>query len=165
MTELASHLSRRRFARSLAAAAVVAALPGGDLIRPASAARTWCRMDPEFRINGKLGRVYLSAPQQINDLVTGPSQVVISVPKHAATEFLTADEGFGKLGYDVRFEEDESLKSKSKSDEVEIQIWVPADAGLTVLAEYVHPQANSGKKFVDHKRSKTNTWIRVKGKL
>src|SRR5215211_6698029 len=95
--------TRREMLRLFAGGA--AALGGAAVFgwRDASAARVWCQKDPAFLINGRLLHVYVSGSNQLDEAVTGPTEVVLEIPYQGVeANFIWADEGFGGLGYDVR---------------------------------------------------------------
>jgi hypothetical protein len=159
-------LSRRRAAKLIAGAAL-AAVPMAGLARDASAGRAWCRMDPEFDINGEILHVYLSADERINKHVSGPSIVTLFVPNSANARFIWADEGFGGLGYDVRIEYVDWLDIDPDSGKVSIEVetYTPAKEKYQILAEAVHEKHSNNKEIWEQKKGITNKAIRVKAKV
>lgn len=161
-----STLSRRR-ATKLIAGAALAALPLAGVAKEASAGRAWCRMDPEFNINGELLHVYLSADERINKHVTGPSVVTLFVPTAASADFVWADDGFGGLGYTVSIKHVDWLTIDPESGKVavEVETLTPCKEKYQVLAEAVHEKHSNNKVIWEQKKGVTNHRIRLKAKV
>ena len=67
---------------SVCALAAPAALRSGA----ARAIKGWCRRDPIVKIGDVTAHVVLSSYAEMNELATGPSQLVITVPKGVPTQ-------------------------------------------------------------------------------
>jgi hypothetical protein len=171
MNDIDSHsqsVNRRSVLRLIGggtlALAGIAAFGAGE----ASAARGWCRADPEFRINGKLLHVYISGSQQLHDVATGPTDVTLTVPRRGVdVQFVWADEGFGGLGYDVKIIEVDWLEVEPASGAVPfvVKACVPAQESLAIEAEAVHEHKNGRKTTTDQRQGKTNRSMTLRGKL
>src|SRR5688500_2127248 len=103
MSPLTRRLSRALTALAILAALLIATTPGAD------AGRSWCRKDPVVRIGGEVVSIYVSSYAEALTSVTGPTEVVITVPPGVRTALLRTDDGFG-FGYAVRFAESSRLR-------------------------------------------------------
>ena len=120
----ASCYTRRAAVRllSVCALAAPAALRSGA----ARAIKGWCRRDPIVKIGDVTAHVVLSSYAEMNELATGASQLVITVPEGVPTRFIACDPGFGHLGYDVRFVESRDLIADDRSVEIQVEAYAPA---------------------------------------
>ena len=107
---------------SVCALAAPAALRSGA----ARAIKGWCRRDPIVKIGDVTAHVVLSSYAEMNELATGASQLVITVPKGVPTRFVACDPGFGHFGYDVRFVESRDFIANDRSIEVQVEAHAPA---------------------------------------
>jgi hypothetical protein len=124
--------------RRLLVAASIAGLALLVLALPAAAARTWCRTDPLFSVDGKLYRVEVASYPEISASATGPIRVVLSVPSGSDARVLEADNGFGD-GYAVSIEYVAGLKARK----IGVAVFVPArDGGLPVRVDVTALDAN-----------------------
>ena len=74
------------------AAALVPALRS----RGAGAQIAWCRRDPIFSLDRKVGHVYVSVPDHLRQLNDSSTDVVIYHPRKCATKLIFVDPvGFG----------------------------------------------------------------------
>jgi hypothetical protein len=106
----------------LAAVVLPAALrPGG-----AGATRGWCQADPIVTIDGQFADISLSSYEEMLDLATGPTQVVVTVPTGVATRLVATDTGFGGHGYHVRFKKSRKFANTEQLLEVRIRVHAPA---------------------------------------
>ena len=122
MDQRTARQSRRRSvfsALSLVALVLVLAAPG------AAAGRGWCRTDPVVSIDGELADVFVEAPLEAPLKVTGPTEIVITVPVGVRAELVLAGPGFGK-GEKVSFDESRKLRKTEKGIEVKVAVYVPA---------------------------------------
>lgn len=146
-----------------------AALGGAAVFgrRNASAARVWCQKDPEFLINGKLLHVYVSGSDQLNEAVTGPTEVVLEVPNLGVeAEFIWADEGFGGLGYDVRIDEVDWLEiDPSGAIPFVVKTCVSANEDMVIQVEAIHEHKNGETSSEDRRVGRTNRAVKLTGKL
>ena len=115
---------------TLVALAVVATAPA------ASAARAWCRTDPIVVIDGTFADVFVSGPLLAPLTVTGPTQLIITVPEGVKTQMILTDLGF-LHGYDYEFRQSSDLKKTRRGVEVRVEVYVPAsDDSMPVKVEF-----------------------------
>ena len=120
----------------LLAVLVFAAAAAGSVAPEAGAYRTWCRTDPVVSISGVLVDVYVSGPIEAPTLVTGPTELVVTVPRGVAAWLVVADVGFGR-GIRVSFQEAGSLKATDGGIDVRVDVYVPSrDDAMPVLVEF-----------------------------
>jgi hypothetical protein len=159
--------TRREMLRLVAGGA--AALGGAAVFgrRNASASRVWCQKDPEFLINGKLLHVYVSGTDQLDEVVTGPTEIVLEIPDgEVEVEFIWADEGFGGLGYDVRILEVDWLEiDPSGAIPFVVTTGVPANEDAAIQVEAVHEHKNGDKAREDQRVGRTNRAVKLTGKM
>ncbi len=149
-------LTRRDAVRLLGLSALAA--PAALSPRPAAAVRGWCKRDPVIRIDGKTARIWVSTKEDRLPDVTGPTEVVVTVPERAKTEFVWADNGFG-YGYDLRFEESRRLKSGEQGTEVEVEVFVPARSdAVPIMVEF---EAAAKRNVVARAKGRVNRSIRL----
>lgn len=132
--KLLSRLSRRSMVRLLGLSAI--ALPLGATRREAAASHAWCRTDPVIMVDGELADIFISAPIEAPLLVTGPTEVVVSIPVGVEASVIATGVGFGK-GEVVSFVEAKNLKKTARGIELKIAVYVPAtDDEMPVLVEF-----------------------------
>ena len=103
---------------------------------PAGAIIGWCSKDPVVQIGGQRANIWVSAPNQILEAVTGPTLVRIAVPEGVPTALIATDDGFGwDPAYDVQFVESDRLEVTNLGIEVKVTVRVPADADLPVVVD------------------------------
>src|SRR5687768_1966936 len=103
---------------------------------PASATKGWCRTDPVVLIGGQVADIFVSGPLTAPLLVTGPNQVIVSVPVGVPAHLVLADLGFGR-GTLVEFRESHALRVTDEGVEVRIDVYVPAtDSAMPVRVEF-----------------------------
>ena len=117
----------------------------------------WCAADPVVDIGGTTMKVYVSAPIEILDAVTGPTVVEITVPTGVPVTLISTDPGFGK-GWDVRFAESDRLHITDRGIEVRVRTSVPAHGSLPVITEVVNGSDSVLGTVIGH----TNSWDTVK---
>ncbi len=117
----------------------------------------WCFRDPVVDIGGKTMSVYVSAPVEILETVTGPTVVEIIVPTGVPKTLISTDDGFG-LGWDVRFAESDKLRVTDRGIEVRVRTYVPASTSLPVITEVV----NGSDVVLGTANGQTNTGDTVK---
>lgn len=136
---------------TLAALAFVVMAPA------ASAARAWCRTDPVVVIDGTLADVFVSGPLMASLKVTGPTQLIITVPEGVSTQMILTDLGF-LHGYDYQFRQSSELQKTRKGIEVKIQVYVPAnDSSMPIKVEFA-PRL-LGLLWTDSASGTANQWI------
>ena len=114
----------------IAAAMLVAAAPR------ATASKGWCRTDPVVMIAGEVVDIFVSAPFDAPLHVTGPTEVVVTVPVGVDAQLVATDLGFGQ-GVEVTFAESARLKATANRIEVKTAVLVPAtDSAMPVRVEF-----------------------------
>jgi hypothetical protein len=105
-------------------------------VHPAHAVVTWCRTDPVVVLEDQIADIFVSGPIDAPLLVTGPNQVVVTVPPGVQAALLVADAGFGR-GTDVAFEEANWLRRRPDRIEIQVDVFVPAtDDAMPVRVEF-----------------------------
>ena len=124
--------NRRRFI----SAALFAALAPVVAARRVDAGRAWCRTDPVVSIAGDVADIFTSAPLTAPLLVTGPTEIVVTVPEGVPAAVVLTDLGFGK-GEVISFQESSKLRATDRGVEVLIKVRVPAtDDTMPVRVEF-----------------------------
>ena len=100
----------------------------------AEASRGWCRSDPFIAIDGVIIDIFCTAPLEAPLSVTGPTEIVVSVPVGVSASLVVAGVGFGR-GEVVRFEEANRLKQLADGLELEVGVYVPASRELPIGVE------------------------------
>jgi hypothetical protein len=124
-------INRRKLFRSSIIGA--AALLTG--IRSMRAARGWCRSDPLITIDGYLADIFSTAPLTALLKVSGPTEIVVSVPVGVPTAMLFAGPGFGR-GEKIRFEQLDKLQQTASSIPVTVAVLVPAKEDFPIGVEF-----------------------------
>ena len=102
----------------------------------ASAARYWCRSDPLLHIDGRLVDVFVSVPPEVLLQVSGPTQVVVTLPEHVDAGVVLAGVGFG-WGEQVSIAHSKRLRVKASGVEVWVDVLVPASGvSAQLLVEF-----------------------------
>ena len=100
---------------------------------PASAGWMWCAKDPVIRLDGTSVQILVAVPQNLQSAVTGPIQVVVSVPPGVATELVSTDTGFNGFGETVRFMTDPNLTQIGNYVVALVRVSVPTAMGTAPL--------------------------------
>jgi hypothetical protein len=133
----------------------------------ARAIRGWCRRDPIVKIGDVTAHVVLSSYDEMNELATGASQLVITVPEGVPTRFVACDPGFGHLGYDVHFVESRELIANDGSIEVQVEAFAPAanppDAPLPLWLTFT--ALGHGRPASDQAEGRANEWLILRANL
>jgi hypothetical protein len=128
-------LARARLARSLFLAfALLLTVAAGPFVRDVAASKIWCRTDPVVMVDGHLSDIFVSGPLDAILRVTGPNQVVVTVPAGVDAWLAIADLGFGR-GTTVSFAESEALERTDDGVEAIISVYVPARYAMPVRVE------------------------------
>jgi hypothetical protein len=157
-------LSRRHGTRSRVAAVVVAAqaiavLASSVAVSDAEAYRQWCRSDPVVVIDGAAADVFVAAPLEALTEVTGPTQIVVTVPVEVEQTLAIPTEGFGR-GEQVTFVASHKVQVTDGQIQVRIAVYVPArDDDLPVQVEF-SPRV-VGLLSPATAEGTANTWIRL----
>jgi hypothetical protein len=123
--------SRRHVLQSAVALASMAAVGDGQLAR---AGRGWCRSDPFIAVDGVVVDIFCTAPLEALSSVTGPTEIVVSVPVGVSAALVVVGVGFGR-GEVVHFDEKHRLKQSADGVELEVGVYVPADRELPIGVE------------------------------
>ena len=102
-------------------------------VSPASAGWMWCAKDPVVRLDGTSVQILVAVPQELQTAVTGPIQVVISVPVGVSTELVSTDAGFNDFGETVRFVTDPNLPTFGNRFLAQVRVTLPTAAGTLPL--------------------------------
>lgn len=133
------------------------------LITPVSAGRSWCRTDPVIQVDGDLADIFVSGPPEAPLLVTGPTEIVVTVPIGVDTRLIVADLGFGK-GQVVSFQKSSELHRTPTGIEIEVAIFVPAvDSDMPVRVEFA-PRI-LGVLSPDSAEGTANSWVILKTRI
>jgi hypothetical protein len=154
----ASAAPRRRTV--LAIAALAALLPLLGFVQGAEARRAWCKTDPVIAVGGELANVFVSAPlgtlAQAVLSVTGPNQMVVTVPNGIEAWLVLSDLGFGR-GNVVTFAHSANLRATAAGIEVRIEVFVPATTRFAVRVEFA--PSLLGLLSPASAEGKSNAWI------
>lgn len=69
----------------------------------------WCKADPTVLIDGNRVDINVYSTSENLEEVTGPTDVLISVPPGVSTELVSRDTDF-RRGWEISFEQDEELR-------------------------------------------------------
>lgn len=148
---------------SVCALAAPAALRSGA----ARAIKGWCRRDPIVQIGDVTAHVVLSSYAEMNELATGASQLVITVPEGVPTTFVASDPGFGHFGYDVRFLESRDLIADDRSVEVQVEAHAPAantpEGPLPLLVTFT--ALDNDRPSSEQVEGQANEWLLLRASL
>ena len=130
-------LVRRPLRRILPAIGVLALLLVLN-VPDAGAILGWCAKDPVVKIDGRTADIWVASHDALHEAITGPIQIVVTVPAGVPTELLAADLGFGKTGYAVAFVQDPALaQDAGVRTQVRVAVFVPAtDPTLPVRVDF-----------------------------
>lgn len=124
---------------------------------PASASVGWCKTDPLVMIDGGLADILVTAPLTAPLQVTGPTQIVVSVPVGVPADLILGDLGFGR-GTEVSFREARNLRVLEHGIEVRVAVYVPAqDSSMPVAVEFA-PRV-LGILWPDRAEGTANEWV------
>jgi hypothetical protein len=137
---VAAQSSSRRLTRRAALAGFPAALAAlAATSRGAEARRAWCRADPIVVIDGAIVDIFVSAPlgELVTALltVTGPNQIVVTVPNGVNAWLLLSDLGFGR-GNTVSFAQSADLQKTDDGVQVRVDVYVPAKGSFPVRVDF-----------------------------
>ncbi len=151
--------TRRAAVRLLAVGALAA--PAALQSGAARAIKGWCRRDPIVKIGDVTAHVVLSSYAEMNELATGASQLVITVPAGVPTRFVACDPGFGHLGYDVRFVASPDLLATYGAIDVQVEAYTPAanppDGPLPLWLTFT--ALGRGRPASDLVEGQANAWL------
>jgi hypothetical protein len=100
------------------------------------ASRSWCKTDPLIMVDGELANIFVMSSLTAPLKVTGPNEIIVSVPEGVDAELIVADLGFGR-GQIVRFATSPDLRVTEAGIEMRIAVRVPSwDASLPVRVEF-----------------------------
>lgn len=145
----------------LSATSLAAAGLAGSVI-PSQAGRGWCRTDPLILIDGELADIFCTAPLEMLLLATGPTEIVVTVPKGVKLHLVLGGIGFGR-GEKVRFKTSKKLKKKNGKIDVEVKAFMPAKKDMPVGLEFA-PRL-LGILNPDTAEGVSNSWVTLKTKF
>jgi hypothetical protein len=128
----------------------------------AEASRGWCRSDPFIAIEGAVVDIFCTAPLEAPWYVTGPTEIVVSVPVGVSAALVVAGVGFGR-GEVVHFEEKSRLKQLADGIELEVGVYVPANRELPIGVEFARNLV--GILTPTTAEGVTNQWITLPKRL
>lgn len=102
---------------------------------PARAGVGWCKSDPVVLIEGQAADILVSAPADAPLRVTGPTRIVVSLPRGVDASVVVSGLGFG-YGEEVSFVEARHLKVTREGIQLRIGVYVPATDDMPVLLEF-----------------------------
>lgn len=157
--------TRRAAVRLLSVCALTA--PAALRSGAARALKGWCRKDPIVKIGDVTAHVVLSSYNEMNELATGATQLVITVPEGIPTRSVACDPGFGHFGYDVRFVESRHLIADDRSIEVQVEAFAPAanppEGPLPLLLTFT--ALGRGRPASDQVEGRANEWLLLRANL
>lgn len=156
MTMIRQHTTRQQTMRRTTMALVLGLLAMLVLTMPAAAGVSWCRTDPVIEVNGRKAHIYISKDANYKAAITGPTVLVVHVPKGSSYRLIEADNGFG-FGYAVTFVEDSKLVARTGYVDVRVQAYVPADDSAHAVRVELHPDDPAKLKF--NKVGTANMWF------
>jgi hypothetical protein len=130
----------------------------------ALAGTAWCRSDPILVIDNTLTQVFVSGPLTAPLRVTGPTEVIVTVPTGVRADLILTDLGFGR-GWDVTIKESSSLRHNHRihGTEVLVSVYVPARTDMPIRLEtstrllgILSPASVEGT---------ANSWVHLKTRL
>src|SRR3954470_23271678 len=98
-----------RHAVHLALGLGLAMVPVFHAVNAVDATHQPYRVDPVVRDVGQIFDINVVGDAELDNLVSGPTLAVVTVPANASTDLLDKDLGFGQLGYDMTFQASEHL--------------------------------------------------------
>jgi hypothetical protein len=135
----------------------IALLLIGTTVAGAAASKGWCRTDPVVLIDGAIADIFVSAPLTAPLQVTGPTEVVVTVPVGVETAVVLTDLGFGR-GETVTFKESKRLRRTAEGVQVKVAVRVPArDDAMPVRVEFA-PRI-LGILWPDSAEGTANDWV------
>lgn len=159
-------LSRRHLTRLLGLSAL--ALPAALKVRGAEAIG-WCRRDPIFSLDGKVGHIWLSCPEDQRHLNDSSTDVVVRHPHKAKTKLIFVDPvGFGTgQGISCNFKEmsstDPGFERTDAGYEIEVRVFVPASSNaMQILVEFAPAP---GLEITASTQGFANEWITLRALL
>ena len=109
------------------------------LVQGTDAQRAWCKTDPLVIIDGATADILVAAPLgslvQAVLSVTGPNQIVVTVPQGVKAWLVLSDLGFGR-GNVVTFVQSPNLRKTADGIEVRVDTYVPANRSFPVRVEF-----------------------------
>jgi hypothetical protein len=103
----------------------------------------------------------------MDELATGPAQIVVTVPAGIPTRFVASDPGFGHLGYDVRFAESRELLANDHFVEAQVEVYTPAadppDGPLPLYVTFT--PRGGGSPVSNEAQGLSNQWVSLRSTL
>lgn len=102
----------------------------------AFAARAWCKTDPLILVDGELANIMVVSTLLAPLKVSGPTQIVVTVPEGVPAYLVLSDLGFGR-GQIVTFKHSPEMKVTEQGIQMQIAVFVPArDNTLPIAVEF-----------------------------
>jgi hypothetical protein len=109
------------------------------------------------RIDGELAYIIAIAPRTIRQMVTGPTEFVVTVPWGIQTKLVAAGSGFGH-GETVRFVYSREIVASESGVNIRVEARVPASEDLPIELE-VARRTHANHKKPAQAKGQTNRWI------
>jgi hypothetical protein len=136
------------------------------LIAPGHVAQAsvgWCRSDPVVIIDDEVADIFLSAPADAPLKVTGPNEIIVTVPDTVSASAIPVPLGFGR-GESVTVVHSPDLQATADGIEVTIDVYVPSsDDAMPVRVEFAPRVA--GLLSPASAEGLANTWITLSTQL
>ena len=148
--------------RSAGTAALLALAVALVVATPVAATRKWCRKDPGFLINRQTEvNVEIAPPEDQQEVVTGPLDVTLFVPRHVPAKITFTDEGFNNHGEDVLIVHEPRLDPDRDSIPFRVRVLVPANRVNVPVAIFVTTSEGTSTRTV----TKTNRLVEVRSSI
>jgi hypothetical protein len=158
-----NHTVLRLARRQILFCLILLTLLGVPFAQSASASKAWCRTDPVIVVNGQVTDVFVAGPLTALLQVTGPTQILVTVPVGADAWLLLSDVGFGQ-GVSVSFAESSELSTTNSGTEIRVEVFVPAnDESMPVRVE-VAPRI-LGILWPASAEGTSNNWIAMETRV
>ncbi len=150
-------------AAAVLAAQVLAVFSLGVTVRDAGAYRSWCRSDPVVVVGDAVADIFVSVPLDGLSRVTGPTQIVVTVPVGVGVTLATPGAGFG-YGEAVTFVESPALEATNDGVQVRVAVYVPSsDDAMPIQVEIAARVV--GILAPVSAEGKANGWVKLKDRL
>jgi hypothetical protein len=153
----------RRHAVHLALGLGLALIPTYGSANSADAGDTSPRFKPAISQDGHIFDINLSGDAVIEEIVSGPTLTIVTVPANASTDLLGRDLGFGQFGYDLTFQASDQLAMPDQGPALTIAVYIPATSDVPVSVN-IAPRTASGytcNRTPTSAEGTTNSWITV----
>jgi hypothetical protein len=100
-----------------------------------SASVGWCRSDPVVMFETDLADIFVAAPPAVLLKVTGPTEIVVTIPEGVSASVVTYGQGFGR-GESITIVSSPDLQKTTSGIQVRIDVLVPATENLPIRVEF-----------------------------